>query len=83
MILKAISSKKIRKYLEKNGTDPSKVENYINKLNGMEKIEYACDDKFTIILNGNRIGVSKRCTYAKMKDNNRLETGIAIAMSRL
>ena len=47
-----------------------------------QPISYSTDNKFTVILVGLKVGVAKRCTYAKKRDEQSLSRGIAIATSR-
>ena len=70
--------------LWRNHTKLSKVTKVSDVLiaNGRQAL-WASDDKWTVLVCGDRVGVAKRATYARMSDPPRPDVGLAIAASRL
>ena len=68
--------------LRLNGTRPGKVEKIEARI-GKRHVRIGMDDKWTVVVAGELVGVAKRATYVPMQDEEKAEIGIAIAASRL
>ena len=68
--------------LRLNGTRDRKIRSVERRI-GKHHVKIGMDGKWTVVVAGDRVGVAKRATYAKMRDEENVETGIAIAACRL
>ena len=81
MKLKSISHETLLRNILSTGISEAKYNEIEARMAG-KQILFSNDTKFTIVVIDDRVGVAKRCTYAKKKDEMSLSTGLAIATSR-
>jgi hypothetical protein len=81
MKLRTVSTKTVLGAMRELGTRDAVVRRVERRLNG--ECLVATDSKWTVVLSGGRVGVAKRCTYARRSDEYDRDTGLAVAASRL
>jgi len=81
MKLKSISHENLLRNILSTGISKAKYEEIKARMAG-EVILFSNDTKFTVVVVGNLVGIAKRCTYAKKKDEMSISRGLAIATSR-
>ena len=82
MELRSIDKADILAAMRRNGTREEVVTDFDRRA-ANTGIGVATDGRFTIVTDGYRVGVAKRNTYARTRDKDNPDIGLAIAASRL
>jgi len=83
MKLRPMDTRVLFDVLRANGTRKAKLYEIDEVVGARDRVLVAQDDRWTVVVAGNRVGVAKRATYARMADAPSEQVGLSIAASRL
>ena len=83
MELRPMDTRALFDVLRANGTRKSKLHEIDEVVGARAEVLVAQDERWTVVVAGDRVGVAKRATYARMADAPSKQVGLSIAASRL